>query len=66
MQCNVGKSDKMIRLAAGAALAVGGLLAVSATLKAVLFVAAAVAVLTAVMGFCPLYRLIGIDTCKSS
>lgn len=65
MKRNESAVDRAIRAAVGAALVTAGL-AVGGTLAVVLYVLAAVMFFTALTGFCPLYRLFGIDTCKLS
>lgn len=66
---NVGSTDKMIRIVAGivliglAFLKFGGL---SATLGIVTLVVGAVLVVTALINFCPAYRLLGLRTNKPS
>lgn len=65
MNANVGNADKLIRLvlavvAAVVAFSVGA----GSALGIVLLVVAAVLLVTAAVGFCPLYRLIGMSTCK--
>ncbi len=65
MKSNVGRTDKIVRYgvalaAAGTALLVGP----GSVAGIVLLVVAALAVVTALVGFCPLYRLIGVNTCK--
>ncbi len=61
---NEGTTDRVIRIIAGIALLVlgwGGV--VSGTLGNVLKVLGFVPLLTGLVGFCPLYRLVGIKTC---
>jgi hypothetical protein len=65
MNANVGNADKLIRLvlavvAAVVAFSVGA----GSALGIVLLVVAAVLLVTAAVGFCPLYRVIGMSTCK--
>lgn len=60
---NVGNIDRVIRLVAGAALGyaaytTGGGAAV------ILGVASAMAVITGLVGYCGLYALLGISTCR--
>lgn len=63
---NVGNLDKIIRGVIGVAAAgfayfgaeIGGTLAI------ILYVVAAIMIVTAVVGFCPLYKIIGVSTCK--
>ncbi|MHB0995680.1 MAG: YgaP family membrane protein [Elusimicrobiales bacterium] len=59
---NVGNIDRVIRLVAGAALGyasytTGGPAAI------ILGIAAALAVITGLVGYCGLYALLGINTC---
>ena len=63
MQHNTGTADRIARVVLAIAFAVGGALA-GGTLGIILFVLAAVMLVTAAVGFCPLYRLVGVDTCK--
>jgi uncharacterized protein (DUF58 family) len=60
MSKNEGNLDRALRVAAGLAL-IG--LAASGTVGAWGFVGV-VPVLTGAVGFCPLYRILGINTCK--
>lgn len=65
MKPNVGRTDKIIRF--GVALAAGGTAVAvgpGSVPGIVLLVVAGLAVVTALVGFCPLYRLIGVNTCK--
>lgn len=64
MKKNEGNIDRIVR-AVVAVVAVGGAAAVGfATLGGVVLLAvAAIMALTAASGFCPIYRLVGIDTC---
>ncbi|MFW6368361.1 MAG: YgaP family membrane protein [Spirochaetota bacterium] len=62
MKTNVGKLDKAIRIIAGVAF-----VAVAAILGGTWWVFGAVGVVlfvTALTGFCGLYTLIGVNTCK--
>lgn len=64
MNANVGSTDKVIRLvlalvAVVAAVVVG----ISSALGVVLLVVGAVLAVTAMTGFCPLYRVLGLSTC---
>ncbi len=65
--CNVGGTDKGSRVIIGTALAAYAWLgSASPTLKASFGVIAAIALGTAVVGFCPLNRLLRINTCNRS
>ncbi len=64
MKTNMGTMDRALR--AVVALAMIGLYfgnIVTGTLGIVLLVAAGVFLLTSVVSFCPLYMLVGINTC---
>jgi Inner membrane protein YgaP-like, transmembrane domain len=64
-QPNVGTLDRAARLILGALLiALPFLTTLGSTLTVALPVVGAVLVLTAFARFCPLYRLIGVSTCK--
>lgn len=65
MKKNMGSADRMIRLLLAAIFA--GLYftdTVTGTFGIVLLVLAGVFVLTSLVSFCPLYPLLGINTCK--
>lgn len=67
LDCNVGGADKTLRIIVGIALAEFIVLAqVDSLWKVIGGVAAAIALVTAFVGFCPLNRLIGINTCKKT
>ncbi|MEW5677465.1 DUF2892 domain-containing protein [Flavobacterium enshiense] len=64
MQKNMGNLDRTVRVVA--ALIMGVLIGtgvVSGTLGYVLLAVSAVFVLTSLVSFCPLYPLLGINTC---
>ncbi len=66
MKTNVGNMDRIIRIVLAAVLAglyFGGI--VEGTVGIVLVVLAAVFTLTAAIGFCPLYTLVGLNTCPA-
>jgi hypothetical protein len=63
---NEGTIDRVVRVvlalaAVGAAAAIG----ISSLWGIVLLVVAAVLLVTAAVGFCPLYRLVGMSTCPA-
>ena len=65
MKKNMGSTDRVIRLLLAvilAALAYFGVL--TGTAATVLYVVAAVFALTSFISFCPIYTLLGINTCK--
>ncbi len=63
MKRNENTLDRVIRLIVGLAL-LGVSLMTAGALKIVLIIVAAIALFTALTGFCLLYRLLGIKTCK--
>lgn len=65
MKLNMSLADRVIRFAIAAVIAVLYMTEVlSGTLAIVLLALALILVLTSVVGFCPLYALLGIDTNK--
>ena len=63
MNRNVGTVDRVVRALLGVgALALAGTLGWSSTGAIVLLVLAGILLVTAALGFCPLYRLLGIST----
>lgn len=65
MSHNTGSADRIARVVLAIVFAVLGVV-LGGTLGIVFFVLAAVMLVTAAVGFCPLYRLVGINTCKVS
>lgn len=64
MKPNMGKTDKAVRIIIAiiiAVLAYTGI--ITGTLATVLLVLAGVFVLTSLISFCPLYVLVGLNTC---
>lgn len=67
MNKNIGGTDKYIRLAM--ALVIGVLFytkLISGNVALLLGIIGVVLALTSLIGFCPLYRLLGITTCQIS
>ena len=65
---NESNADRILRLivavvAAGIAIAVGGF---GSVLGIILFLVAAIMLVTAAVGFCPLYRIFGLSTNKAA
>ncbi len=66
MKSNMGTPDKTIRFLVAAAIAVLYATGViKGTLGLVLLLLGGVFVFTSIIGFCPLYTLLGINTCKT-
>ncbi len=65
MKPNMGTTDKIIRIALAALVAILYFTnVISGTLGIVLLVLAGVFVLTSLISFCPLYPLVGMNTSK--
>jgi hypothetical protein len=65
MKENMGKTDKAVRIVIAviiAVLAYTGM--ITGTLATVLLVLAGVFVLTSLVSFCPLYAIVGLNTCE--
>ena len=64
MKTNMGRNDKLIRTGLAAVIAILYFSnVITGTWAAVWLVVAAVFVLTSLVGFCPLYTLLGVNTC---
>jgi len=64
MKANVGGIDRIVRLLAGIGLIVVGALGlVASPWNMVAMGAGGIFTLTALIGFCPLYAILGIKTC---
>ncbi len=64
MKTNVGNMDKVLRIALAVVMSVLYFTrTVEGTLGTVLLILGGVFLLTALVGFCPLYALVGINTC---
>ncbi|MGF2413138.1 YgaP family membrane protein [Ferruginibacter sp.] len=64
MKKNMGSADKIIRIVLAAIMAVLYFTnVVTGTFGIVLLVLAAVFVLTSLISFCPLYAIVGLNTC---
>lgn len=69
MHANVGTADRIIRIVAGIALALVVLFAgiplfASGVWYWIGLAVAAILVATAIVGFCPLYGILGVSTCR--
>ena len=59
MKTNVGATDKIIRIVAGIVLIIMGIL-----YSKIWIIIGLIPLITGLIGFCPLYTLLGINTCK--
>lgn len=67
MKCNVGGMDRSARIVIGVVLVLVGLFAgLTLFWQTVAFVIAAIALITAIVGYCPANAIIGVNTCKPS
>ncbi|MDH4079619.1 MAG: DUF2892 domain-containing protein [Nitrospira sp.] len=67
MTCNVGGIERPIRIGAGVlAIAIGLFAGLSSTIAGAFVVIGAILLLTGAVGFCPLFTLLGINTCSPS
>ncbi len=67
MNTNMGGNDRKIRIGVAVVLAVlAYFVGFGSTLGIIALVLAAVMLVTSAVGFCPLYTLFGINTCKRS
>jgi len=66
MTANVGTADRVIRVVLAVVAAIVGFsVGAGSVLGIVLLVITAVLLVTAAVGFCPLYRLVGLSTSKA-
>lgn len=65
MKNNMGKTDKIIRILVAVIIGILHYVGViSGTIGLILLALAIVFLLTSFIGFCPIYTLLGINTCK--
>jgi len=65
MKANMGPQDKTIRIILAIIIAVLFFTKIiTGTLAIVLLVVAGIFIITSLIGFCPLYSILGISTCK--
>ena len=66
MKCNTGGEDRAVRAVAGLVLgALTQVTGVGGALQAILLGVAGILVATAAVGFCPLYTLLRLNTCRT-
>jgi fatty acid desaturase len=66
MKKNMGNADRIVRLLLAAVVAILFFTnTITGTLGIILLVLAGVFVLTSLISFCPLYTLIGLNTCSA-
>lgn len=67
MACNLGGIERAIRLVLGIALiAVGYFVAIPQSAAVAAYLVGAIALVTGIAGFCPAWKLFGINTCGTN
>ena len=65
MRCNVGGVERSIRIGAGLlALGIGFFGGLSSTVSAAVLLVGGILFLTGLVGYCPLFTLLGMNTCS--
>ncbi len=65
MKQNIGVTDRVIRFVGGILLILLGLLAIpNAIVRGIAIVLGAIGVMESFLGYCYLYKMLGIDTCQ--
>lgn len=65
MKKNMGSADKLVRVLIAAVVGILYYLGkIEGTLAYVLMAVAIILLITSLINFCPLYRILGINTCK--
>lgn len=65
MTCNLGLTERTIRVIVGGALVTVGYLAdISMGAVIAIYLIGTVALLSGIVGFCPAWKLLGINTCQ--
>lgn len=66
MTCNVGGVERPIRIVVGIlVIAVGAFASLPPIGTAIVFVVGAIALVTGAIGYCPLWALLGMNTCPA-
>lgn len=63
MPTNEGSTDRIVRIVIAVAAAIAALV-VGGAVGVVLWVVTAIMLVTAATGFCPIYRVVGLNTCR--
>ncbi|WP_455246207.1 YgaP family membrane protein, partial [Petrachloros mirabilis] len=67
MTCNVGGIERPIRIVVGIAfIGLGAFAGLGAEITAVVLVLGTIALVTGAIGYCPLWALLGLNTCPTS
>lgn len=63
MTKNLSNQDRIIRVVASLALGFGGMLASNAIFAIIMWILSVILLVTAAIGFCPIYKAFGKSTC---
>ena len=66
MKCNVGGVDRVLRILIGVGLLLWAIFGLSGTGQWIVGVVSLIPLVTGLFGYCPLYRVLKISTCKVS
>ena len=66
MRCNVGTTERIIRFLVALGLMTWAFVGLEGTARYVVFGLAFLPLLTGVFRFCPLWTVLGVNTCKES
>jgi uncharacterized membrane protein len=66
MKTNQSSLDRAFRVVAGGALIAAGLVWLTGVLGIVMAAVGGILVVTGIVGFCPIYALLGLNTCRMS
>ena len=67
MTCNVGGIERSIRIVVGIVLlGIGSFAGLPVEVTVVMFVVGTIMLVTGAIGFCPVWRLAGVNTCPST
>ena len=61
---NENSADRIIRIIAGIVLGLSALVFVTGNMQIILYIAAVILLATGFIGFCPIYKILGIKTTK--
>ncbi len=62
---NEGSLDRIIRISIGILALIGGFVFLSGVAQTVAYVVGVIALVTGIIGFCGLYAILGISTCRT-
>ncbi|AKK06417.1 putative DUF2892 family protein [Corynebacterium mustelae] len=63
MTKNLSNQDRIIRVVASLLIGFGGMLASNAIFAIIMWILSVILLVTAIIGFCPIYKALGKSTC---